>query len=104
MEFCDAKEKISILSLEELEARKEAMKEYKKLVLLEEIMWRQKSREMWLKEGDINTSFFHKMVNAHRRRNHVDKIKINGVWFTKQNEIKEEIVNAFRYLLSNPRD
>ena len=104
MEFCDAKEKISILSLEELEARKEAMKEYKKLVLLEEIMWRQKSREMWLKEGDINTSFFHKMVNAHRRRNHVDKIKINGVWFTKENEIKEEIVNAFRYLLSNPRD
>ena len=104
MEFCDAKEKISILSLEELEARKEAMKEYKKLVLLEEIMWRQKSREMWLKEGDINTSFFHKMVNAHRRRNHVDKIKINGVWFTKQNEIKEEIVNAFRYLLSNPGD
>ena len=104
MEFCDAKEKISILSLEELEARKEAMKEYKKLVLLEEIMWRQKSREMWLKEGDINTSFFHKMVNAHRRRNHVDKIKINGVWFTKENEIKEEIVNAFRYLLSNPGD
>ena len=104
MEFCDAKEKISILSLEELEARKEAMKEYKKLVLLEEIMWRKKSREVWLKEGDRNTSFFHKMVNAHRRRNHVDKIKINGVWFTKENEIKEGRVNAFRYLLSNPGD
>ena len=104
MEFCDAKEKISILSLEELEAKKEAMKKYKKLVLLEEIMWRQKSREVWLKEGDRNTSFFHKMVNAHRRRNHVDKIKINGVWFTKENEIKEGIVNAFRYLLSNPGD
>ena len=44
------------------------------------------------------------MVNAHRRRNHVEKIKINGVWFTKENEIKDGIVNAFRYLLSNPGD
>ena len=46
MEFWDAKEKTSKLSLEELEARKEAREEYKKWVLLEEIAWRQKSMEM----------------------------------------------------------
>ena len=59
---------------------------------------------MWLKEGDRNTGFFHKMVNAHRRRNSVDRIRINGVWLTKENEIKKGIVNAFRSLLSNSGD
>ncbi|RVW73404.1 hypothetical protein CK203_052986 [Vitis vinifera] len=29
------------------------------------------------------------MANAHRRRNDVDKIKINGVWLSEENEIKE---------------
>ena len=79
VEYWDAKEKISRLSLEELEGRKEAREDYKKWVLLEEITWRQKSREVWLKEGDRNTGFFHKMANAHRRRNNVERIMINGV-------------------------
>ena len=104
VEFWDAKEKTSRLSLEELEARKEAREEYKKWVLLEEITWRQKSREVWLKEDDKNTGFFHKIVNAYRRRNNVDRIRINGVWLSEENGIKEGIVNAFRSLLSNQGD
>ncbi|RVX07973.1 putative ribonuclease H protein [Vitis vinifera] len=101
VEYWDAKEKISRLSLEELEGRKEAREDYKKWVLLEEITWRQKSREMWLKKGDRNTGFFHKMANAHRRRNNVERIKINRVWLTEENGIREGIANAFRLLPSN---
>ena len=37
MEFWDAKEKTNKLSLEEMEAKREAREEYKKWVLLEEI-------------------------------------------------------------------
>ena len=59
---------------------------------------------MWLKEGDRNTGIFHKMANAHRRRNNVDQIRINGIWHSEENGINEAIVNAFRTLLSNPRD
>ena len=85
MEFWDTKEKTNKLSLKEMETRREAREDYKKWVLLEEITWRQKSREVWLKKGDRNTGFFDKMVNAHRRRNNVDRIRINGVRLSEEN-------------------
>ena len=40
------------------------------------------------------------MANVHRRRNNVDRIRINGVWHSEENGISEGIVNAFRSLLS----
>ena len=67
---------------------------------MEEIHWRQLSRELWLKEGDRNTGFFHRMANAHRRNNSLDRIKINEVWMTEEQEVRGGIVNAFQRLLS----
>ena len=58
----------------------EANESFKKWSLLEKLSWRQKSREVWLEEGDRNTRFFHKMVNAHKN-NQLGKIRINGDWF-----------------------
>ena len=39
--------------------------------------------EVWLREGDRNTRFFHKMANAYRWKNQTGRIQINGVWFTE---------------------
>ena len=69
VEYWDELEKHSTLSLEDCEARKEAKEAYKTWVLREEISWRQRSRELWLKERDNNTRFFHRMTNVHSRRN-----------------------------------
>ncbi|RVW75952.1 hypothetical protein CK203_051802 [Vitis vinifera] len=44
--FWDSQEKLRSLSMEELEARKETKGDYKKWTLMEEISWRQKSREI----------------------------------------------------------
>ena len=46
LQFWDENEKTNRLSLEKMDARREAMEEFKKWVLLEEVTWRQKSREM----------------------------------------------------------
>ena len=90
--------------MEEEESRKEARENYKKWVLFEEMSWRQKSRKVWLKEGDRNMSFFHRMTNAHRRRYQMVRVKINGTWIIDDSEIKEEVSRAFQLLLSTNGD
>ena len=59
---------------------------------------------MWLKEGDNNTRFFHKMVNAHSRRNWLSKVKVNSCWHTEENEIKASVVGAFHDLFAEERE
>lgn len=43
----------------------------------EEIKWRLKSREIWLKEGDKNTAYFHKQAAVKKSRNIVTTITDN---------------------------
>ena len=92
--FWDDLEKQRELVLEEMEERIMAKEEFKSWAVLEEISWRQKSRELWLKDGDKNTGYFHKMANAHRRRNCLRKISINGKILEKEAEIKVGLIDA----------
>ena len=41
------------------------------------------------------------MANAHRRVNFLNKIKINGVRLSKEQEVREGIANAYQQLLSD---
>ena len=100
--FWDEVEKDKELSLVEVEEREKAREDYKEWVDLEEISWRQKSIEIWLKEGDRNTGFFHRMANSHRRRNSISSIRINGRNLVKEDEVKEGLVRAFQCLLFAP--
>ena len=98
--FWDDLEKEKELSLEEAEEREKARDDYRKWFEMEEVSWRQKSREIWLKEGDRNIGFFHRMVNSHRRRNSIRSISINGRRLVKEPKVKEGLVGAFQSLLS----
>ena len=100
--FWDDLEKERDLKLEEVEERVKARVDFKLWALAEEISWRQKSRETWLKEGDKNTRFFHRTANAHMRRNFVKSISINGRKQEKEAEIKDGLVAAFQNLFSAP--
>ena len=100
--FWDDCEKVRALAREEAEERAKARADFKSWALMEEISWRQKSRETWLKEGDRNTGFFHRMANAHRRRKSLNSICINGRRLDKEADIKEGLVDAFKNLLTAP--
>jgi hypothetical protein len=61
---------------------------------MEEVSWRQKSRILWLKEGDKCTKFFHIMTNSKRRNNSIDSLLIDGTISTNRSEISEQIVQV----------
>lgn len=46
------------------------------LLYREEMMWLQRSRIAWLKEGDQNTSYFHKQAVWRARKNKIKKAEI----------------------------
>lgn len=41
-----------------------------------------RSREQWIKNGDKNTEYSHRMANAHRRFNSIDILKVEGAEVT----------------------
>ncbi|XP_074299051.1 uncharacterized protein LOC141630071 [Silene latifolia] len=60
-------------SIEEVRKRRKLVKEVADLCLQEEQFWRQRSRALWLKDGDKNTSFFHKQAGQRKAKNFISK-------------------------------
>eukprot|EP00253_Pinus_taeda_P010151 PITA_10151 len=58
----------------------------------EEILWRQKSRVQWLKEGERNTIFFHKSTIANIAYNRISSIKNEEGEFEKSHEAIEAVL------------
>lgn len=44
-------------------------------------MWKQRSKERSIAEGDLNTKFFHNFANARKRKNLIKELKIEGRGF-----------------------
>lgn len=44
-------------------------------LLRSEILWKKKSRELWLKEGDKNTKFSHLSTIIRRSQHNIEAIK-----------------------------
>lgn len=62
---------------------------------MEEVLWRQKSRVLWLKEGDKNYNFFHQMANVKKRSNFISRIRRGQGFNENPMELKEEIAKFF---------
>ena len=52
----------------------------------------------------MNTGFFNRMANSCKRWNHLSKLRINGVWATKEGTLNQDIDKTFKSLLLDPGD
>lgn len=64
----------------------------------EEVEWRQRSRDLWLKKGDRSIKVFHSTANAHKRYNNIDKLEIEGAIVENEANIKEDMVSLYQKL------
>ena len=61
-----------------------------------ESMLRQKARIKWLKEGDNNSTYFHRLINHRRRKNAIPGIFMDGVWIHEPCRVKNAAVLYFK--------
>lgn len=68
----------------------------------EETFWRNKSRVLWLEEGDKNTKFFHGLTQQRRARNrNTGILTFEGICTEKESEIKNTTARYFQEMFSS---
>ena len=71
----------------------------------EEILWKQKSRVKWLREGERNTESFHQAMIQHRQRNRTFSIKNEeGERIIEQEGIEKVLVEHHKEILTEPQN
>ncbi|KAL5172554.1 hypothetical protein HKD37_16G045288 [Glycine soja] len=61
-----------------------------------ESMLRQKARIKWLKVGDDNSTYFHRLISHRRRKNAIPGIFMDGVWIHEPCRVKNAAVFYFK--------
>ena len=76
--------------------------EYVKILLQEEILWKQRANCNWNINGDRNTAFYHAYVKKKNKRKRVQLLKLeSGEWCSDTNVLKAEAVKFFSKLYSH---
>jgi hypothetical protein len=98
IQHLDGLEEEGQLSVEDKMARDHLKSDFEHVLLMDEITWRQKSRALWLREGDHNTRFFHRIANSNRRFNTISRLLLDGVVTSDQTEIGDGLVNLIFFV------
>lgn len=68
--------------------------------MIEESFLRQNSRIQWLKEGDQNTGFFHRVVKVKQSKSKIiSLVDVDGTVITAAEDIKIEILHHYKNFL-----
>jgi hypothetical protein len=67
----------------------EVKRELEEILYREEMMWLQRSRITWLREGDHNTKYFHRKAMWRAKKNRIKRLlKEDGSWCTDETEMR----------------
>ncbi|GJX88622.1 ribonuclease H [Tanacetum coccineum] len=76
--------------------------EIKELLTREEVMWKQRSRVQWLREGDKNTRYFHTRATSQNKRNSILRLKDeDGRWVDNEDGVCDLVSAYFSNLFSS---
>lgn len=82
------------------QAEKDLHQKWNFLREIEEMFFRQKSRINWLREGDLNTTFFHRICQTRASYNAIRVfLSDTGAWITDPQEMMVLAVNHFSSIL-----
>lgn len=66
------------------------------LSVLNKIQIRQRSRQTWIKEGDVNSKFFHIKANSRRRKNFIQSLHTPSRIAISAQDKEEELLRFFK--------
>jgi hypothetical protein len=92
----DVEGELVTLSEEEVSNRKKNFADLWHLLKSKESMIIQRSRAWWLKEGDANTSYFHKCLKARGSCNFIRSHQVGDVWVDSPALIRQAMVEFFK--------
>jgi hypothetical protein len=73
----------------------------KEQLLREEVLWKQKYRELWLTSTDLNTKYFHASTVSRRRYNSISSLKsLDGSNICRRENIGNYLVQHFSSIFS----
>ncbi|KAM5550671.1 hypothetical protein ABKV19_027155, partial [Rosa sericea] len=66
------------------------------LLALQETYWRQRSRALWLKDGDRNSTYFHRAASQRRNKNRIKGLQTpNGTWETNPTALRQLLADYY---------
>ncbi|KAL3826043.1 hypothetical protein ACJIZ3_022072 [Penstemon smallii] len=81
---------------------KEKSNELEGLLDKEEMMWRQRAKAHWMREGDKNTKFFHAKASSRRRVNTIHGLRNSeGIWCEKDEDLERIVAEYFEKIFTS---
>lgn len=96
IEKLDVKAEERTLSEADVLKRREEVAKYFRSVRQKDSLLYQKAKIKWLREGDVNSSFFHRCTNKRRKNNEIHGLYIDGRWCDTVSDVKTGIKEHFR--------
>lgn len=79
----------------------EATAQLRRLYDQEELYWKQRSKQHWLKEGDRNTKFFHRYATSRRQKNRLNRIRNDEGEWVDMDVMNEVIKNYYSTIFTS---